>query len=72
MAAVLRRACWRFGYAQWGPGQLDQEMQENVWLSAPAHSVDLLFDRDHDTKWRRAMAILRVDPLLLSGVAGHA
>jgi putative transcriptional regulator len=60
------------GYAQWGPGQLDQEMQENVWLSAPAQSVDLLFDREHDTKWRRAMAILRVDPLLLSGVAGHA
>jgi putative transcriptional regulator len=60
------------GYAAWGPGQLDQEMQENVWLSAPANSVDLLFDREHDTKWRRAMAILRVDPLLLSGVAGHA
>jgi putative transcriptional regulator len=60
------------GYASWGPGQLDQEMQQNVWLSSPAPSVDLLFDRDHDTKWRRAMAILRVDPLLLSVVAGHA
>jgi putative transcriptional regulator len=60
------------GYAAWGPGQLDQEMQENVWLSAPATSVDLLFDSEHETKWRRAMAILRVDPLLLSGVAGHA
>ena len=60
------------GYAAWGPGQLDREMQENVWLSAPAPSIDLLFDREHDTKWRRAMAILRVDPLLLSGVAGHA
>jgi putative transcriptional regulator len=60
------------GYASWGPGQLDQEMQQNVWLSSPAPSVDLLFDRDHDTKWRRAMAILRIDPLLLSVVAGHA
>jgi putative transcriptional regulator len=60
------------GYAQWGPGQLDREMQENVWLSAPAPSVDLLFDQEHDTKWRRAMGILRVDPLQLSGVAGHA
>lgn len=60
------------GYAQWGPGQLDQEMQQNVWLSAPSPSVDLLFDTDHDTKWRRAMAILRVDPLLLSVAAGHA
>lgn len=59
------------GYAGWGPGQLDREMQENAWLSAPC-TVDLLFDANHDTKWRRAMAILKIDPLLLSGSAGHA
>ena len=59
------------GYAGWGPGQLDQEIQDNAWLSAPA-SVDLMFDREHTTKWRRAMAILKVDPLLLSDSAGHA
>jgi putative transcriptional regulator len=59
------------GYAGWGPGQLDREMQDNAWLSAPA-SVDLLFDTQHETKWRRAMAILKVDPILLSGTAGHA
>ncbi len=59
------------GYAGWGPGQLEQEMQDNAWLTAPA-PLDLLFDGDHDTKWRRAMGILRVDPALLSGVAGHA
>ena len=23
------------GYAGWGPGQLDQEIQQNGWLSAP-------------------------------------
>jgi putative transcriptional regulator len=59
------------GYAGWGPGQLDQEMQANAWLSAPA-SVDLMFDHEHGTKWRRAMAILKVDPILLSDTAGHA
>ncbi len=59
------------GYAGWGPGQLDREFQENAWLSAPV-TLDLLFDPDHETKWRRAMAILKVDPLLLSGTAGHA
>jgi putative transcriptional regulator len=59
------------GYAGWGPTQLDQEMQQNAWLSAPA-PLDLLFDRDHETKWRRALASLHVDPLLLSGAAGHA
>ena len=59
------------GYASWGPGQLDQEMQDNVWLSTPA-PVELLFDADYDTKWRRALGILRIDPLLLSSAAGHA
>jgi putative transcriptional regulator len=32
----------------------------------------LLFDSDHDTKWRRAFAKLNVDPILLSDTAGHA
>ena len=59
------------GYAGWGPGQLDREMTENAWLSAPA-SIDIVFDGDHETKWRRAMGILKVDPVLLSGSAGHA
>jgi putative transcriptional regulator len=65
------RGMLALGYAGWGPGQLDEEMQQNAWLNAPA-SMDLLFDRADDTKWRRAMASLHVDPLLLSGAAGHA
>ena len=59
------------GYASWGAGQLDEEIHSNSWLSAPA-SVDLVFDDDHSTKWRRAFASIRVDPAWLSGVAGHA
>lgn len=59
------------GYANWGPGQLDTEIQSNAWLSAPA-SMELVFDADHRTKWRRALASLKIDPLMLSGTAGHA
>ncbi len=66
-----RQGLLALGYASWGPGQLDQEMGQNVWLSVP-NKLDLLFDRDHETKWRRALGILRIDPLLLSGVAGRA
>lgn len=66
-----REGLLALGYASWGPGQLDAEMQQNVWLSAPA-GLELLFDTEHDTKWRRALASLRIDPLLLSGVAGRA
>ncbi len=66
-----REGLLALGYASWGPGQLDREMGQNVWLSAP-NKLDLLFDADHETKWRRALGILRIDPLLLSGVAGRA
>jgi putative transcriptional regulator len=65
------RGLLALGYAGWRPGQLDREMHDNAWLSAPS-TLDLLFDSDHETKWRRAMAIIKVDPLLLSGTAGHA
>jgi putative transcriptional regulator len=59
------------GYAGWGPGQLDQEIQRNSWLSVPADET-IMFDARDDSKWRRALAMLRIDPLLLSTDAGHA
>ena len=66
-----REGLLALGYAGWGPGQLDNEIQQNAWLSVPADDT-LVFDSGHDTKWRRAFAKLKVDPLLLSDVAGHA
>jgi putative transcriptional regulator len=66
-----REGLLALGYAGWGPGQLDAEIQQNAWLSVPADD-DLVFDREFDTKWRRAFAKLRIDPLLLSEAAGHA
>ncbi len=59
------------GHAAWAPGQLEREMEENAWLTVPA-SEQIVFDREHDTKWRRALAMLRIEPILLSGRAGHA
>jgi putative transcriptional regulator len=66
-----REGILALGYAGWGPGQLDAEMQQNAWLSVSADET-IVFDGDHDTKWRRAFAKLKIDPLLLSGAAGHA
>ena len=59
------------GYAGWGPGQLDSEIQANGWLHAPADDA-ILFDADLSTKWERAIAKLGVTPAMLSGDAGHA
>ena len=65
------RALFALGYAKWYAGQLDSEIQQNAWLTAPAERT-ILFDRELDTKWERAIALLGFDPAMLSGDAGHA
>ncbi len=59
------------GYAGWTEGQLDQEMQENVWLVADADS-DLIFSVPAGEKWTFAMKMMGIDLALLSGEAGRA
>ena len=59
------------GYAGWGAGQLDAEIQANGWLMVPADH-ELVFGLDNDTKWERAMAKIGIDLSLLSTEAGHA
>jgi putative transcriptional regulator len=66
-----REAILALGYAGWGPGQLDSELQANAWLNAPAAPA-ILFDADDATKWHRALAQLRIDPALLSSAVGRA
>ena len=65
------RALLALGYAGWGPGQLDAELQANSWLNVPADK-ELLFDEDLESKWTRALAKIGVDLGMLSGEAGHA
>jgi putative transcriptional regulator len=43
------------GYAGWGPGQLDAELERDDWFVAPA-GVDDIFDTDADELWRRVLA----------------
>ncbi len=59
------------GYAGWGEGQLEAEMQGNAWLSVPA-SLDILFDEDWQHKAERAARSIGVDMRLMSGRPGHA
>ena len=65
------RSVLALGYAGWDAGQLDAEIQGNGWLLAPA-DPEIVFDRDNESKWLRAMRKIGVDPLLLSSTAGHA
>jgi putative transcriptional regulator len=65
------RAMVALGYAGWGPGQLEREIQENGWLHCPADH-NLIFDHLHETKYERAMQSIGIDPRMLSSEAGRA
>lgn len=59
------------GYAGWGAGQLEAEIQANAWLTAEADD-EIIFNTDLEQKWPRAMAKLGVNISMLSSDAGHA
>ena len=66
-----RRSVLLLGYAGWGEGQLEEELADNVWLTADA-DLDLIFDGEHTSKWTRALAQLGVDAAMLSSQGGRA
>jgi putative transcriptional regulator len=59
------------GYAGWGAGQLEAEISSNGWLNCPANDA-LIFDRNLDDKYERALAGMGVTAAMLSPEAGHA
>jgi len=66
-----KHAILALGYAGWGPGQLEEEMQSNGWLNCDA-DAELIFARDCDVKYDLALAKLGIDPTMLSTTVGHA
>jgi putative transcriptional regulator len=65
------RSLLALGYAGWSPGQLDEEMKANGWLSVVPDN-ELVFGLKPDTKWDQALAKMGIDPRMLSGDVGHA
>jgi putative transcriptional regulator len=65
------RAILALGYAGWSPGQLESEIQANGWLNCPA-DPDLIFDKNLEAKYAKALAKLGIDPSHLVSDAGHA
>lgn len=59
------------GYAGWGPGQLEDEIHRNGWLTCDA-APEIVFAEDDNAKWVAALKSLGIDPLMLSAEAGRA
>jgi len=59
------------GYAGWAPGQLEDEIARNGWLTVPA-SLDLIFNVPPEARYDAAMQVLGINAANLSEEAGHA
>ena len=59
------------GYCGWSPGQLEDEIQENGWLTVP-FSRELIFETPVEKRYDVALQQLGITRATLSGAAGHA
>ncbi len=59
------------GYAGWSAGQLEKEMQYNIWLSGPAEP-HIIFDTPVKQRWNSAASLLGINIDKLSPDVGHA
>lgn len=65
------RSLLAMGYAGWGPGQLESEIQRNGWLISDPET-DLVFSGENDRKWAWSLDLMGINPLLLSSEGGSA
>ena len=59
------------GYAGWGPGQLESELLSDSWLMCDP-DPDLIFSLHSETKWKRGLKKLGVNPSHLATLGGSA
>ncbi len=52
------------GYAGWGPGQLEAELQQGVWIPVDL-DARVIFDTASERRWSAALAVLGVHPASL-------
>jgi putative transcriptional regulator len=59
------------GYAGWSPGQIEEEITQNAWLTVEADDA-IIFDLPAEERLPAAMELLGIDFARLADVAGHA
>jgi putative transcriptional regulator len=59
------------GYAGWAPGQLENELAQNAWLTVAA-DAQVLFGTPAPKRYDAGLKLLGIDFSMLSGSAGRA
>ena len=59
------------GYAGWGPGQIEGELQDNAWLVCDANIAEI-FTSQSDDLYEKCVAAMGIDLALLSNEGGEA
>ena len=59
------------GYTGWGPGQLEEELTDNGWLSLPGNDA-IIFDIPDELKWKSAAMQYGIDITSFQDVIGYA
>ena len=59
------------GYAGWAEGQLEGELEENVWMTCPADK-SIIFDTPYEQRVSRAASTIGIDFQKMSPLGGEA
>ncbi len=64
---------WQFvlGYSGWVSNQLEDEIAQNTWLTAPLND-EIIFHTENKDKWQKALALLGIHNINSITGAGHA
>lgn len=66
-----RNYLFLLGYAGWGPGQLENELTDNGWLTLPAED-DVIFHTPDSQKWKVAAQRFGIDITTYGDIVGSA
>ncbi|MDY8108525.1 YqgE/AlgH family protein [Fulvimarina sp. 2208YS6-2-32] len=66
-----KTAIMALGYSGWAPGQLEEEIAQNGWLTCKA-DLSIVFSNELTDKYDRALGLLGIQQAFLNTEAGHA
>jgi len=66
-----KKALVLLGHSGWAPGQLEEELSSNAWLTCPAE-IDIMFDTDTEARLQAAADLIGVNLTSIVSDYGHA